>query len=232
MKFTLFLLLAIVINAVLFYLMQAMITGHQYRFDDLKTAQVFDFVRIPDQTEQLPVRSRRNPPLAPKPQRIMARQQSNLPKSGGATVRSIPLPLPAVKVDIPMSASINLAAGPYLPSVLVEGDSPSPGNIPGGKRVGFPGYIMASELIPIAQAQPNYPEKAKYRRTEGYVLVEFTVTPEGRVRDVKIIDTKPANIFNRAVMRAVSSWRFQPRMRDGNPIAVRARQQLDFKLMR
>ena len=232
MKFTLFLLLAVVINGVLFYLMQAMVTGHQYRFNDLKTAQVIDFVRMPDQTEQLPARRLRNPPPEPKPQPVAARQQSDLPKSGGATVRSIPLPLPALKVDVPLSSGFNLAAGPYLPSVLVEGDHPDPGNVPGGKSPGLSGYIMASELIPIVQAQPLYPEIAKIRRAEGYVLVEFTVTPEGRVKHPRIIEAKPANIFDRAVMRAVLSWRFQPRMQEGRPIAVRARQQLDFELTR
>lgn len=230
MKFPLIFLLALVINGVLFYLMQAMITGQKYRFNDLKIAQVIDFVRMPDQTKPLPTRSLRSPPPEPRPQPIAAHQQSSLPRKGGATVRSIPLPLPALKVDIPLSSNLDLAADPYLPSVMVEGENPSPGNIPGDENFGLLGTIMASELVAIAKASPFYPRVARSRRIEGYVLIDFTVTREGRVKDAKIIKSKPANIFDNAAMRAVLSWRFQPRMRNGRAIEVRAQQQLDFKL--
>jgi protein TonB len=94
----------------------------------------------------------------------------------------------------------------------------------GGLRTGggAPQVAMAggSDRGPVPQVriEPDYPPQAKDRGIEGWVLFRYTVTKEGRVKDVVIIDAQPKGIWDRNTIRAVSNWRFQPALKDGKPV--------------
>jgi protein TonB len=62
------------------------------------------------------------------------------------------------------------------------------------------------------------------------VKVEFTVTPLGTVEDVKVLDSKPPRVFDRAAKRAILKWKFKPKVVDGKPVSRRAVQVIEFKL--
>ena len=47
-------------------------------------------------------------------------------------------------------------------------------------------------------------------RLEGYVVAMFDVTSEGRVENIRIIETQPNNIFNRSVISAMKTWKYKP----------------------
>ena len=96
----------------------------------------------------------------------------------------------------------------------------------GGLRSGgAQGLAMASGSdrgpVPQVRIDPEYPPQAKDRGIEGWVLFQFTVTREGRVKDIVILDAQPKGIWDRAVLRAVANWRYQPALRDGKPIETR-----------
>jgi len=55
------------------------------------------------------------------------------------------------------------------------------------------------------------------------------VTAEGRVRDVKVTKSLDEDLDKQAVS-AVSAWRFKPGTKDGRPVAVRLRAQVEFNL--
>ena len=80
------------------------------------------------------------------------------------------------------------------------------------------------------QIQPVYPYRARARNTEGYVEVMFTVTAEGRTKDLVVVESEPGDAFVASVHRAVSRWRFEPGMKDGNAVAVRMSVKLRFEL--
>src|SRR5690606_18067832 len=44
------------------------------------------------------------------------------------------------------------------------------------------------EYLPIVKVQAQYPRRALQRGIEGYVVVGFTVTPQGTVRDPYVIE--------------------------------------------
>lgn len=52
----------------------------------------------------------------------------------------------------------------------------------------------------------------------------------GTVTDVKILDSKPRRLFDRAAKRAILKWKFKPRVVDGKPVPRRAVQTIEFKL--
>jgi len=72
--------------------------------------------------------------------------------------------------------------------------------------------------VPQVRIDPEYPPQAKDRGVEGWCLFQFTVTREGRVKDIVILDAQPKGIWDRSIIRAVSNWRYQPALRDGKPL--------------
>ncbi|ROR98839.1 outer membrane transport energization protein TonB [Sinobacterium caligoides] len=71
------------------------------------------------------------------------------------------------------------------------------------------------EFLPIVKVQPIYPRRAASRGTEGYCIVEYTVTKNGSIRDPIPVDCQPGSIFNRASVKAALKFKYKPRVIDG-----------------
>lgn len=84
---------------------------------------------------------------------------------------------------------------------------------------------------PVARLRPAYPPHARMRSIEGFVVVEFTVGPEGRTRDLAVISSFPEGTFEGAAEMAVKRWRFKPGTKDGKAVPVRIRQKIRFDLV-
>jgi TonB family protein len=68
----------------------------------------------------------------------------------------------------------------------------------------------APKLPPLKMTRPprpKYPSAAK--GVEGWVRVEFYVTPEGRTERVRILSSEPAGVFDAAAVEAMESARFE-----------------------
>jgi len=89
-----------------------------------------------------------------------------------------------------------------------------------------------SDIMPLVRVLPVYPPRAQSRGIEGWVLVEFTISPAGTVKDPVVIDAEPSGIFNRAMLRAIRKWKYQPKIVDGVAVArpgVRVRQNFELE---
>ena len=76
------------------------------------------------------------------------------------------------------------------------------------------------EYVPIVKVAPVYPRRALQRGIEGYVIVEFTVTKQGSVKDPVVIEADPPGIFDRAAIDAALKFKYRPRMINGEPAEV------------
>ena len=90
--------------------------------------------------------------------------------------------------------------------------------------------MQISDLTRISTAPPKYPKHALEREISGWVDVYFTVTPEGSTTDIEIDGSEPTSIFNRAAVRAVEKWRFEPVEYRGQVINQRVATRLTFNL--
>ena len=86
-------------------------------------------------------------------------------------------------------------------------------------NLGRDGFFSDGEYMPIVQVAPRFPPRAAERGLEGYVILEFTVTREGTVRDPVVVDSSNA-VFDRAALDAVLRFRYRPRVIDGEPVEV------------
>jgi periplasmic protein TonB len=70
----------------------------------------------------------------------------------------------------------------------------------------------------MVRVPPQYPEKAMQRGIEGRVLVEFTISRVGTVKDAKVIAAEPSSIFNKAALKSVSQWKYNPKILNGKAV--------------
>ncbi len=102
-----------------------------------------------------------------------------------------------------------------------------------GMFIGNFGTVDRSEegdIIPIVVIRPMYPRDAAMEGIEGWVDVAFIITENGTVKNPRVIDAKPARIFNREAMRAILKWKFKPRVIDGQAVERPATQRIEFNL--
>jgi protein TonB len=79
--------------------------------------------------------------------------------------------------------------------------------------------------------EPDYPMKARQRGLEGWVVLEFTITPAGTIKDAKVLQAQPPGVFDEAAVRAVTRWKYNPKIEGGVAVerpGIKVR--LDFKL--
>jgi len=81
-------------------------------------------------------------------------------------------------------------------------------------RVG--GSIQAPRKL--RHANPVYPPDARAARIQGTVALECTISPQGKVENVRVIRGNP--YLNDAAIEAVRQWRYTPTLMNGEPVAV------------
>ncbi|MEM9102054.1 MAG: energy transducer TonB [Pseudomonadota bacterium] len=87
------------------------------------------------------------------------------------------------------------------------------------------------EAVPIVRIEPQYPQKAALEGKEGFVTLSFTIMPDGSVGDISVLEAKPRRLFDRAARRALSKWKYKPKIVDGKPVPQPGQKvTLDFKL--
>jgi len=75
------------------------------------------------------------------------------------------------------------------------------------------------DIVPLVRVDPDYPPRARQQGIEGYVDVEFTISPAGTVQNPFVIASQPPQVFDRAALAAVARWRYNPRVENGVPVA-------------
>jgi protein TonB len=72
----------------------------------------------------------------------------------------------------------------------------------------------------IVKVTPQYPHRASEKGIEGYVVVQFTISKAGEVLNPTVLEAEPSNIFNRSALRAVTKFKYKPKIVNGESVAV------------
>ena len=200
-------MVAIFAGLSLFYLMQIMIKADSLYERPDKIRTYLNFVRV-KQTEELRTKERQPPKEPPPPEK-----PPETPDLSDQIARFNP----SLNMDMPaIGMAVNSGEGPYL-GALQKGD-------------GLSGFD--TDVIPIVQVPPAYPRGPKQAGIEGYVTMAVTIRPDGTVFNVKILESQPKRLFDKAATDAMKRWKFRPKVVDGNPVEQRAKQTIEFKLGR
>jgi len=198
-------LLAVGVTFGLFLFMFKLISSGGNNNEELEAIAGIHFgpVEIPD---DVMTKNRRIPKKPPPPKNPPPPPKMQISKME-QTVQNMPnLDLP--DLDVPVSGGEGMFIGNFASvDKTEEGDS-----------------------IPVVVIRPMYPRDAALKGQEGWVKVEFTITAIGTVKNPRVIDSKPARVFNREAIRAILKWKFKPRVIDGVAVDRRATQIIEFNL--
>lgn len=81
----------------------------------------------------------------------------------------------------------------------------------------MPGLDEVPKLV--SGDAPVYPIRSVLNREDGWAKVKFTVATDGNTHDIEVIDASK-EIFGVHLKAAVSTWRFDPAMKDGEPVPI------------
>ena len=194
-----------------------MISYHDIGFKKTEPLQMTEFVRLKRDSkikmkerktveDEPPPPEKRPPPPVMQTQKVQVTQH-NAPKM---EMPSLNIPLQTSRFNNSALAGVSMAAEPMIVS---KGST-----------------AISTNIIPLSKIDPIYPMRAKSRRIEGWVKIEFTITQEGTVANTKVVEYKPSKIFNHSALRAIKRWKFKPKVVNGVAIEQRAVQILTFRL--
>jgi TonB family protein len=94
------------------------------------------------------------------------------------------------------------------------------------KRIRVGGNLQAANVV--KKVNPAYPPEAKAARIQGAVHLSVSISAEGKVEDVQIIDGDPK--LAEAAVAAVRQWEYRPTLLNGDPVPVLTQVDVNFTL--
>ena len=84
-----------------------------------------------------------------------------------------------------------------------------------GYAADWAGYNCGPGWGPTKSASPTYPRRARQMGIEGYIIMSFSIAPDGTVEDISVTEAEPSRAFIRTATKAIQSLEFPPCMNDG-----------------
>jgi protein TonB len=201
--------IALLFSLVFFAILKSVIEVRQVDLSEQEDLKIIDFVRL--KHEQQLTRKERVKPQKPQKEKILTKPKVNIPRPEQPRVTASQVQ--PLSFDLPVDLSATSALGDALVS-------------------GYGGRTISTNVIPLVRIDPLYPRGARMRKKEGYVKLEFTITEFGTVKDIEVVEAQPPGIFDDAATRALSKWKFRPKLEENKPVEQRALLKIKFKLDR
>jgi TonB family protein len=87
----------------------------------------------------------------------------------------------------------------------------------------------ATPPVLLSKKQPEYSDEARKAKWQGTVLLSLDVDASGRPANPKVVHSLGMGLDQRAV-EAVLAWKFKPGTKDGNPVTVQTRVEVNYRL--
>ena len=82
----------------------------------------------------------------------------------------------------------------------------------------------------LIHIEPLYPRVAAEKKIEGWVKMSAVVSENGKVTDIKVLDSHPEGVFEKEAMRAFGKWLYKPALLDGKTVKVYREETIEFKI--
>ena len=178
---------ALVMTFSLFFVMESLVAVGKASFEKPPRASSIEFIRL-NRDSELNLKARELPEKLP-PKIPPANPTASFDTAEAETTQTHT----RLEVTRPgLDSSLTLAGGIELGSAPMDRDA-----------------------VPIVRVEPIYPARAAQRNIEGWVLIEFSISKLGTVKNAKVVRSEPGKIFNRAALKAVSKWKYKPSVENG-----------------
>ena len=139
--------------------------------------------------------------------------------------------------DLVLNAKLEMGALNETVDVKAEGSAKAAQAAEAGEaeakakvmRIRIGGNVEAAKVI--TRVQPVYPESAKAAGVQGTVVLHAVVGMDGKPLLLQVLNSQVNPDLARAAVEAVSQWRYQPTLLNGNPVEVDTTIQVKFTLL-
>jgi protein TonB len=157
------------------------------------------------------------PPPKPEPDPVP------LPEPAPKPLEQPPPPTPKPKPQpTPEKKSSSPATKPAAASASRAGAAPGTAGGSGDGKDSRPSYLE--------KPAPKYPAESVAAREHGKVELSVEISATGRPESVKLEKSSGYERLDRAAIEAVRRWRFNPAIRNGQPVPTRVNIPVLFKL--
>jgi protein TonB len=163
------------------------------------------------------------PPVIARPDPLTPRFTTPPSPAAAAPTRARTFGAP-IAPDLPTAGYVDEAAADAAPAPAAAVEPARSAVAPGAVT------LPADSFERLVVTDPVYPPQALRNRTVGWVEMEFTIMPSGRVGDIVVVEAQPRGVFEKAATTALGHWRFQPRVVNGQPVAQRSTITMHFDL--
>jgi TonB family protein len=152
-------------------------------------------------------------------------------KPGFAAYRA---PQLVLESDHDLTLNAKLQMGDLTETVDVKAEGPAKPAAPEtlekqkAMRIRIGGNVEAAKLV--TKVQPIYPASAKERGAQGSVLLHAIVSKDGRPLSMQVLNSQIDPELARAAVEAVSQWRYQPTLLNGEPVEIDTTIAVNFTL--
>ena len=112
----------------------------------------------------------------------------------------------------PPPAKTRIATNVPNSGPTVEFDS----GLGGDLQIGIGTAALDRGAYPKFRVQQQYPRRAQERGIEGWVVVRFTITKTGGVKNAVVVESS-SSLFERSALKAVSQYKYEPLVINGEP---------------
>ena len=174
------------------------------------------------------------PPKAAKqqftPPTVMVQQKRKL-MVDPTVVADLKAP-PSTQLGDPLSKLMTPSNGVGVGGGIGSGNGGGVGSGHGGPGVG-PGIFHVGNGVSAPRAiytpEPEFSEEARKAKYQGAVVVMIVVGADGHVHNPRIVRSLGMGLDEKA-LEGVKTWRFDPSMKDGRPVAVEMEVEVSFNL--
>lgn len=212
-------IIAIVFNIAIFILIQQLVSKEQALDLKLVDINLVEFIRL-EQKPEPPKQKKEIEEIEPPPI-----EEEPPPPEMVEPQMDIPQPMKAELSPPDINMPLSLSGTPYIGDFAKGTIKAKPRGKPARPKIDM-------HVVPTLRVPPIYPLRALRSGIQGVVTVEFTIAVDGSVKNPVIVKSKPPKIFDSAVLKAISKWKYNPDIVDGKPVEKRARQDVKFKLKR
>jgi TonB family protein len=90
------------------------------------------------------------------------------------------------------------------------------------------GGVKAPSLV--SKVEPEYSEEARSAKYSGTAVLKVVVDVDGLAKNIEVVNALGMGLDEQAVL-AIQRWKFKPGEKDGVPVPVMAKIEVNFKLM-
>jgi TonB family protein len=97
-------------------------------------------------------------------------------------------------------------------------------------RLGDGALLHVTAPVVLFKVEPVYTEEARRSHVEGTVVLSAEVWPDGAAHNFKVVRSLDPGLDQKAI-EAVSQWKFKPGAKDGVPVSVAVKVEVNFVLV-